>query len=717
MAENNVKKYIDYIWISKFRGIENQGFQFTCKYTYDYDDETKKLTRKKNEEYPNYIDNFFGDMIEINAVIGKNGGGKTSLMQAIYEFFNCKKIRSDEKMLLVFSDGSVYSKKDDSFKISVYNEESPIDWDNGSDEPFSDIKCIYHTNVLDFQSVDFCDHNSNIDTNISLTSLLVDHSLRVISEDEYEYNGNVSRLLKAFFYREFGRQIRLFEKIARQDDNKLEIKFPKYAYITPKSLDSIIYDLEQMFDFNRGQLSSFFEDFHYLYNVDTTMDRFKSTISPCILATLLYMVCCKISVDSISLPGTKKKYSSPFSENDRYEIVLNILKCALDKTRKIDRAYRNVLSNNAWSIVYIFLKILNENSGDYINLRFELNKEVHTLIQKINRNLFDIDSNDSDFAEILDREIEADLKIIGNRADSLQALMKYISDISDTAENIDTLESEESGLSFRVAIADDESENDFDIAKLWEEYRSIFIIYDFLNISWNLSSGENARLAMFARIYEKSENYKLRSCKQTKNLIILFDEADMLLHPEWQQNFVEQVRIFMEMMFSKISIQIIIATHSPIMLSDIPRQNTLLLKRDDNGNIECKKGKETFAANIFSLYQNSFFIEDTGIGSFAKTKLEEMVNAIHDKGQKKCSNDELMKYIDAVGDVYLRAKLKQEFFMYCDRDEKSKEDGKVTMMRAELKYKSDELENTKIELEKTQKELEQLKALIGGIDQ
>jgi hypothetical protein len=55
--------------------------------------------------------------------------------------------------------------------------------------------------------------------------------------------------------------------------------------------------------------------------------------------------------------------------------------------------------------------------------------------------------------------------------------------------------------------------------------------------------------------------------------------------------------------------------------------------------------------------------------------------------------------------------------MYCDRDEKSKEDGKVTMMRAELKYKSDELENTKIELEKTQKELEQLKALIGGIDQ
>lgn len=76
-----------------------------------------------------------------------------------------------------------------------------------------------------------------------------------------------------------------------------------------------------------------------------------------------------------------------------------------------------------------------------------------------------------------------------------------------------------------------------------------------------------------------------------------------------------------------------------------------------------------------------------------------------------------MKYIDAVGDVYLRAKLKQEFFMYRDMDDNTKEDKKVILMRTELKYKSGELENTKIELEKTQKELEQLKALIGGIDQ
>lgn len=208
-----------------------------------------------------------------------------------------------------------------------------------------------------------------------------------------------------------------------------------------------------------------------------------------------------------------------------------------------------------------------------------------------------------------------------------------------------------------------------------------------------------------------------------QNAVIMLDEAEVAFHPEWQRIYFEQFLNFVKKNISRSGthVQIIIATHSPIMLSDIPRQNTLLLKKDGAGKMIPKKSeecKETFAANIFSLYQNSFFIDDTGIGAFAKNRLEDIVKAIHKNNQKKtkvndtelmeCSDKELMKYIETVGDVYLRAKLKQEFFMYHDMDKKTKEDNKVALMRAELRQKDDELAKKNKELEELKKKVEAL---------
>ena len=88
-----------------------------------------------------------------------------------------------------------------------------------------------------------------------------------------------------------------------------------------------------------------------------------------------------------------------------------------------------------------------------------------------------------------------------------------------------------------------------------------------------------------------------------------------------------------------------------------------------------------------------------------------MVSDIHETDESKFSysNEELLQQIDAVGDVYLRAKLRQEFFMYRDADNKTKEYEKVTKMRSELRKKDEEL--TKIK-----KELEELKKKHGGIN-
>ena len=55
------------------------------------------------------------------------------------------------------------------------------------------------------------------------------------------------------------------------------------------------------------------------------------------------------------------------------------------------------------------------------------------------------------------------------------------------------------------------------------------------------------------------------------------------------------------------NINILFITHSPFILSDIPKQNVLFL---ENGKPSEKKNMNTFGANITDLLADSFFIED-----------------------------------------------------------------------------------------------------------
>lgn len=61
-----------------------------------------------------------------------------------------------------------------------------------------------------------------------------------------------------------------------------------------------------------------------------------------------------------------------------------------------------------------------------------------------------------------------------------------------------------------------------------------------------------------------------------KTIIILLDEPDLQLHPEWQQKFISLLLDLLYAYFPKVKFQIILTTHSPILLSDIPRKNVIL---------------------------------------------------------------------------------------------------------------------------------------------
>lgn len=175
-----------------------------------------------------------------------------------------------------------------------------------------------------------------------------------------------------------------------------------------------------------------------------------------------------------------------------------------------------------------------------------------------------------------------------------------------------------------------------DVLDIYEKYHPLFAKgIESLTFSWDMSSGEQAMLSLFARLASIS-NHEL---SKYSTLLICIDEADLFFHPEWQQEFVYKLQARLSKIYADKKLQIIITSHSPIFLSDIPRDHIVLLKKSEklSGQSEIVLGKsgdihETFAANIFSLYNDTFFLHKHNnigiIGDYANNVIKYVLKLI-----------------------------------------------------------------------------------------
>lgn len=169
-----------------------------------------------------------------------------------------------------------------------------------------------------------------------------------------------------------------------------------------------------------------------------------------------------------------------------------------------------------------------------------------------------------------------------------------------------------------------------------------------------------------------------------KNINLIFDEAELYYHPEYQRNYIKNLLTVLKN--SNIdealikSINITIVTHSPYLISDIPASNILKLEQ---GAIN-QNNEKTFCANFYDLIKNQFFLSSI-IGGIAEKYINEIIKVfeIKNKIQKNeiLKNDEqetitdkekeeLNQYIEnrnfynqlinSIGDSYLSLTLKRE---------------------------------------------------------
>lgn len=180
-----------------------------------------------------------------------------------------------------------------------------------------------------------------------------------------------------------------------------------------------------------------------------------------------------------------------------------------------------------------------------------------------------------------------------------------------------------------------------------------------------------------------------------KHINIVYDEVELYSHPEFQRSYINHFISMIENLgldTNRIqSINLIIATHSPFIVSDVPKENVLAL---ENG--KCKKmNEQTYCANIYDLLKNSFFLEYP-MGEAARRKLTDIVRAFNDNNvelkEKICNNADFYTYLKSIiADRIIRDSMSMMIDSILDE---GKKDIRILFSRkAELKRQIDQIDN------------------------
>lgn len=107
---------------------------------------------------------------------------------------------------------------------------------------------------------------------------------------------------------------------------------------------------------------------------------------------------------------------------------------------------------------------------------------------------------------------------------------------------------------------------------------------------------------------------------------LIFDEAELYFHPEYQRYLVR--RIIDMLHWCHIdrrrirSINIILATHSPYVLSDVFAEKSLYLKEGSFVKVK----EQSFGANYYNMLKDSFFFDESPMGEIATERIQEWIN-------------------------------------------------------------------------------------------
>lgn len=192
--------------------------------------------------------------------------------------------------------------------------------------------------------------------------------------------------------------------------------------------------------------------------------------------------------------------------------------------------------------------------------------------------------------------------------------------------------------------------------------------YNDMNIIpfWNLSSGERQIAYVISNFVYHLVNvnsvHTIADKKvaglpllKYKYLNVVFDEIELYFHPDLQRRFLYLIISALRNIHIEYieGINILMVTHSPFVLSDIPSSNVLILSKQK------EIMGETFCANIHDMLGQNFFMEYS-MGQIAQEEIEEIF-CKYNTNQPISENDwKRYSYVaNIVGDGYLHSVLER----------------------------------------------------------
>ncbi len=653
------------LWFENYKIFGKTTLPLSPKYqcNFDIDDEDNLAIDIQKSSYYN----IFPDNLNIITIVGKNGMGKTTILNIIRSILNSNdKNDTPKKYCMIFYNGNEFIyKKSKNIKIKINcKPSSSREWDY----TFKDGYHVETCKCLTFKP--YMEQDFPLEHSMFYNSY--DNELKIQDQiNNYFVYDRLDENVVAF---SIGRTINNFKKIDFFKETK-NINFDEFGWefnikdcyehivnrLRKQLRDGINNKFPMTFPivlFNNNKLIEYYELINKIapFKDDKyDWDNGKIDISQVLKDIIFFAGICEFGFYLSKIEDKRNISINNLSFNENIPKIENILDAVLKEQERLKTPtdFLNTListlgGKNRWALFKSY-NSFNENPflKNIIQLKDTLSN--HCSIQLL-EDYFDRDKwifkLKPDYRLGLNQFINTDN--YNEQIDNFSAI--YLHKYKGITEN-DAIET------ICELFPDDFIQKYFNI-NLYKKKPEHSITFK------DLSTGEQRILKFFADILY---------CNPRD--VYLLDEMDISWHPEWQRELINLLIKIMKLdKFKNNKINIIITTHSPIILSDMPKENVIQLEYDKNTNktIVSESSIGTFGANIHTILAKPIFMDST-IGSFAQKQIQNIAKILS-SNDKKDDYEYVRKFIKLLDDenIYkkiLKAQLEiKEWGIYNDKN-------------------------------------------------
>ncbi|PKD17609.1 hypothetical protein APR41_05205 [Salegentibacter salinarum] len=645
---------IKFVWIQDYRNIKNIGFNFNNSNgdQFEYDGQNLRISQNLDTTPKGF---FRENISSITAIVGKNGAGKTNLSEFLY--YNLVHVRNGalarfptgkgililEKKIFIQETLKLVNEKklqEEGYEVERY-EFNPLDKKGNRDWfKMEANRYIYYNPLLDMRFKDWVSGNDNIQdisTTYLLTSDIYNSSKHYNNSQPYRVQKRTERLLA------YSRN----EKLRESD---LILNYSEIAEFLPNHSDIISFSVDTI---RNNQLLNL----EYYGREEASRDKNKQNSNE--IYHFLDDLEKNISYQLEEYHKKENEYTS------LYTVPLEVKKELFKKIFYITffRAYWKIHASTLTAkLLDDFFTKGNSEFGDD-NLDTKLKAIVINLDQILVDSGFTVKSNVIVHDQTDDEKWEDTFAAIFNKFElSLNKKQKQFKRIISNSKSL---------------LKD-----------------NLHFHYQFEN---NYSSGEQKLLNFYARLFYAKNEIKFREKNnyntQSKRIVLFIDEGEVGMHPEWQRLFFSKAIEFISRLFDEYIIQIIFTTHSPFILSELPNSNVIFLNKNKFGNTELvqHKTQHTFGGNIYSLFADSFFMDNGTIGAFSKKKIEWVLTLLESEQDLSHEESKTIEFIiSRIGEPIIKMELEELFKRKEGTAEIDELKNKIKNLEKELRNKTND---------------------------